>query len=135
MNDRWTDQDLAEYQARRGLRIEILSVEPTKKKNKFNAQKTDVDGIRFDSKREAHRFQDLKIMEAHGLISDLTLQVSYPLVVNDVHIATYRSDFEYLEDGKKVVEDTKSEYTRKLMWYRMKKKLMLAIYGISIRET
>lgn len=135
MSDRWTNQDLAGYQAKRGLKIEVLSVEPEKKKNKFNAQKTDVDGIRFDSKREAHRYQDLKIMQTHGLITDLKLQVSYPLVVNGVHVATYRSDFEYMEYGQKVVEDTKSDYTRKLMWYRMKKKLMLALYGIEIRET
>lgn len=113
----------------------LLQVPAPAKRNKFNAKKTEVDGITFDSKREAHRYQDLKIAQRCGVITNLRLQVKYPLEVNGVLIASYICDFEYMEDGKKVVEDTKSEFTRKLMWYRMKKKLMLAIYGIEIRET
>lgn len=113
----------------------LIGVTAPAKRNKFNAKKTDVDNITFDSKHEATRYQELKIAERCGVISDLKLQVSYPLKVNGILIATYRSDFDYLEDGKKVVEDTKSEFTRKLMWYRMKKKLMLALHGIEIRET
>lgn len=71
-------------------------------------------------------------MEAAGEISDLKLQVSYPLIVNEVKIATYRSDFEYIEQGQKVVEDSKGVRTRD---YVMKRRLMLALYGIHIRET
>lgn len=128
---RWSPQDLADYQSRRGLGVETRAP----KRNKYGAQKTDVDGIRFDSKREATRYQDLKVMELAGVISDLKLQVTYPLVVEGIKIADYRCDFEYLEDGQKVVEDTKSDFTRKLLWYRMKKKLMLALHSIEIRET
>lgn len=133
MSERWTPQDLADYQARRSK--PRVGVFVPAKRNKFNAKKTEVDGIVFDSKREALRYQDLKIAERCGVISDLKLQTTFPLIVNDVLVASYRSDFEYTEDGERVVEDTKSEFTRKLMWYRMKKKLMLAIYGIEIRET
>lgn len=133
MGARRSEQWLAGYGAKRGLRLEIVDEAP--KPNKYRAKRTEVDGIMFDSKREAARYQDLKVRERGGLINDLRLQVSYPLVVNGVKIAIYRSDFEYTEDGQRVVEDTKSDFTRKLLWYRMKKKLMLAIHGIEIRET
>lgn len=129
---RWTPQDVADYQARRGLRVEIA--EPPKR-NKYSAIKTEVDGIIFDSKREATRYQDLRVMQQAGLITDLTLQPEFQLIVNGVKIAAYRGDFEYRENGQRVIEDTKSDFTCRLMWYRMKKKLMLALYQIEIRET
>ena len=133
---RLTELEYAEILCRRQGKIPNMpNIPPPPKPLKFRNRKTEVDGITFDSKREATRYQDLKVAERCGLISDLKLQVSYPLEVNSVLIGRYVCDFEYIEEGKKVVEDTKSEYTRKLMWYRMKKKLMLAIYGIEIRET
>lgn len=126
----YTEEWLRDYQAkRRGLKIEIVD---SPKPNKYSAIKTEVDGIIFDSKREATRYQDLRYRQAAGEISDLKLQVSYPLVVNGVKIATYRADFEYLEGEQKITEDAKG---CKTPTYRIKKKLMLAIYGIEIRET
>jgi hypothetical protein len=58
-------------------------------------------------------------------------------VVNGVLIATYVSDAEYVEvaTGRKIVEDTKSPMTKKLAPYRMKRQLMLALFGIKILET
>lgn len=109
-----------------------LTSHKASKQNKYRAQKTEVDNIRFDSKREATRYQDLKIMEREGLITDLKLQVSFPLVVNEVLIATYRSDFEYVENGQRVVEDTKGVKTPV---YKLKRRLMLALHGVHIRET
>lgn len=132
MSSRWTAQDLADYEARRGVKVAIPKAG---KQNKFFAKKTEADGIIFDSKREAARYRELSLMQQAGAISNLTLQTDYPLVVNGVKIASYRSDFEYIQDGEKVVEDSKSDYTKKLLWYRMKKKLMLAIHGIEIKET
>lgn len=127
--DRWTAQDLVDYQARRGIKIEI--VDPPKR-NKFSAIKTEVDGIIFDSKREATRYRDLRVMQQAGLISGLTLQPSYDLIVNGEKICRYVGDFAYVENQQVVVEDAKGVRTRE---YKTKRNLMLAIYGIRIRET
>lgn len=135
MNSRWSESDLEDYQAKRGLKIEIVSVEPKKKESKFKNQRTVVDNIEFASKREATRYQDLKAMLHAGLISGLTLQPRYPLIVNDIKVAHYVGDFQYFENGAKIVEDVKAPYLRKNMYYRLKKKLVRAIYGIEIRET
>jgi hypothetical protein len=100
--------------------------------NKYNARKTVVEGIKFDSKREAARYQQLRLLERAGQISGLRLKVKYPLVVNGVRIGRYTSDFNYVEDGREVVEDVKGHVTRD---YRLRKLLMLALYGVEIRET
>lgn len=134
MSERWTEADLAEHVRRnpRALRGNPLSAAPHTKPNKYRNKPTEVDDIRFASKREATRYQDLKVKQRLGLIHDLKLQVLYPLVVNGQRVGNYRSDFDYLEDGQKIVEDTKG---CKTPMYRLKKKLMRAIYGITIRET
>jgi len=103
--------------------------------NKYHAKKTVVDGITFDSKREAARYRALKTLERAGEIANLVLKVRYPLVVNGVKIGRYTSDFEYEENGQHVVEDVKSPATKKARDYRLRKLLMLALHGITIRET
>jgi hypothetical protein len=100
--------------------------------SKYKAKRTEVDGIVFASKREATRYQDLKVMQDLGLITGLTLQPKYPLEVNGVKICTYIADFLYFENGERITEDTKGVKTPA---YKLKRKLMLAIYGIQIRET
>jgi hypothetical protein len=76
-------------------------------------------------------------MEKAGEIRDLKRQVRHKLVVNGTLIAVYASDAEYVvvATGKHVVEDTKSPITKKLAPYRMKRALMLALFGIKILET
>lgn len=103
--------------------------------NKYHAVKTVVDGIEFPSKREAARYRQLRILERAGQIADLRMQVKYPLVVNGVKIGRYTSDFNYLENGVEVVEDVKSPATKKARDYQLRRKLMLAIHGIEIKET
>ena len=103
--------------------------------NKYHAKKTVVDGITFDSKREAARYRVLRTLERAGAIANLILKVKYPLVVNGVKIGRYTSDFEYEENGLHVVEDVKSPATKKARDYRLRKLLMLALHGIDIRET
>lgn len=101
--------------------------------NKYHAQKTEVDGRIFASKREAARYQDLKLLERAGEIRDLVCQWRYALVVDGVHICHYVADFVYTEkDGKNVVEDCKGVRTP---LYKLKAKLMFAIYKIKILET
>ena len=104
------------------------------KKSKFKNKKIVIDGISFDSKKESARYLELKKLEGFGLISDLRLQVRYPLVINNLLICTYIADFVYKRDGNEIVEDTKSAFTAKLPLYRLKKKLMKACLGIDIQE-
>lgn len=103
------------------------------KQNKFANIPTIVDGIRFASRKEAHRYGELKLLERAGKISDLKLQVRFPLIVNGQTIFTYVADFVYLsEEGKKIVEDVKGARTRTFI---TKKKMMKAQYGIVVMET
>lgn len=103
--------------------------------NKYNAKKTVVDGIKFDSKREARRYQELRLLERAGAIARLELQVKYTLTVNGQKIGRYTADFVYFENGQRVVEDVKSPATKKARDYVLRKKLLRAIHGIEIRET
>lgn len=106
--------------------------------SKYHAKKTVVDGITFDSRREADRYLVLKSMEEDGSIADLRRQVRYELVpAFDVDGRHYRpvcyvADFVYVEDGKTVVEDVKGMRTDV---YRLKSKLFARRYGVSIKET
>jgi ribosomal protein S8 len=103
--------------------------------SKYHAQKTTLDGITFDSLMESRRYACLKLLLAAGAIDALEVHPRYPLVVNDTNIGSYIADFRYRENGKVVVEDTKSDTTRKLPVYRLKRKLMKALHGIDILET
>ena len=100
--------------------------------SKYHALKTEVDNIKFASRREAARYSQLKLLEASGAISNLELQPKFPIVVNGVKICTYIADFQYVETGAKVIEDSKGFRTPV---YRLKKKLMQAVYDIDILET
>jgi hypothetical protein len=92
-----------------------------------------VDGITFDSKKEARRYCALKLLEYAGNIKALKLQPPYPMVVAGKKVCTYRGDFEYVENGKLICEDAKGVITRE---YRIKKKLFAALYpSIEHRET
>lgn len=95
---------------------------------KFHNVPTEIDGIRFASKREAKRYCDLKLLERAGEIKALRLQPRYPLTVNSIHVATYVGDFEYVESksGRIVTEDAKGMKTRDFV---NKAKLFHALYG------
>ncbi len=123
-------------------------------KSKYGSRKVTVDGITFDSKKEAGRYQQLKLLERAGEISGLLLQVKYVLIpaqrepCNDIYTSgakkgcfkpgkllekecSYVADFVYIRGGKTVVEDTKGFRTEA---YKIKRKLMLHIHGIRIKE-
>jgi hypothetical protein len=104
-----------------------------KKKNKYGAKRKQVDGINFHSTWEADRYSELRIMEKAGLISQLKLQVKYPLKVNGAIVSNYIADFVYYDrERNEITEDAKGVKTPE---YRLKKKLLLAIYGIEIFES
>lgn len=108
--------------------------------SKYNSKKTVVDGQKFDSKKEARRYQELLLLEKAGVIKDLRMQVKFTLIPAQRDEATgkvverecsYKADFVYDEDGKTVVEDVKGFRTKE---YIIKRKLMMWRYGIRIRE-
>lgn len=105
--------------------------------NKYHAKKTIVDGITFDSKHEANRYVELKLMEQAKVIQDLKTQVKFPLIKKSAYgkEIVYIADFVYYEDGKMVVEDAKSPITKKNPVYRLKKRLMAELFGITLKET
>ena len=83
------------------------------RRNKYNAKKTKVDGILFDSKKEAVRYSELKLLEEAGLIENLALQVNFELVpkTETERALNYRADFTYTEEGLEIVEDVKGKKT------------------------
>ena len=107
--------------------------------SKYGNRKTEVDGILFDSKHEAHRWIELKYMERAGLIRDLQRQVPFeliPVIRNQAgkvveRASKYVADFTYYEKDKLVVEDAKGIKTDV---YKLKKKILLWRYGLEIRE-
>ena len=106
--------------------------------NKYYNIKTVIDGIKFDSKKEAKRYQELKLLERTGEIKNLKLQVKFSIDIYGKHICNYIADFTYdviTKDRKThiatIVEDCKG---MKTPVYNLKKKLMLAVNGIAINE-
>ena len=108
--------------------------------NKFGNQRTEVDGIKFASKHEANRYVELKYMERAHLIKDLQLQKIFTLIGEQrddkgrilERPVKYVADFVYKDqNGRTVVEDAKGLRTDV---YKIKRKLMLMIYGIQIQE-
>lgn len=107
---------------------------------KYGNKKTTLNGITFDSKKEARRYSELLLLEKAGAIHDLQTQVKYVLIPSQRDPETgkvierecaYKADFVYTENGKTVVEDTKGFRTKE---YIIKRKLMLQVHGIRIRE-
>lgn len=98
-----------------------------------------MDGVVFDSRKEALRWHELKLMEKAGLISDLRRQVVFNLIPNlkddsgrvVERAVKYIADFCYIQDGVAVVEDVKGLRTRE---YVLKRKMMLYFHGIMVKE-
>jgi hypothetical protein len=103
--------------------------------NKYRNVITQVDEYIFDSKREANRYSELKLLLRANMIRDLELQPTYELLVNGKKIGKYIADFRYVETktGNVVVEDVKSVATKTPV-YQLKKKLIKALYDIDIVE-
>ena len=112
-------------------------------RNKYGARKVELDGIKFDSQREAARYAELRLMEAASLIDQLELRPAFALIVMEeagppwvFHtVGKYHADFRYrnLRTGEIVVEDVKSPPTRTTA-YKLRKKLVEARYQITITE-
>lgn len=107
--------------------------------NKYKNTKVFYDGKIFDSKKEAKRYYELRLLEKAREITDLQTQVKFVLIPSQrgadgkvvERECSYTADFVYQENGKTVVEDTKGYRTPE---YRLKRKLMLHVHGIRIKE-
>lgn len=126
-----------EAAARRGREVLAALPEPEPKPTKYRAVKTTIDGIVFDSKAEAYRWVELRWLQQGKQICELERQVPYEIRVAGILIGKWMADFRYKEwiDGDGwtlVVEDKKGVRTPT---YRLKKKLVEALYGIRIKET
>ena len=120
--------------------------------NKYYNKKCTVNGIIFDSRKEARRYQELLLLQRAGVIKSLQRQVKYVLIPAQYESferygkngqeltpgkkliereCAYVADYVYVEDGKTVVEDTKGMKTKD---YILKRKMTLFFHGIRIRE-
>ena len=121
-----------------------------KKGNKYKNEKVEFDGIKFDSKRERDRYMVLKDAERRGVISELKCQPKFTLIPAQYHeeekqlktkvkmvkkcdflAITYTGDFQYVKDGKTIVEDVKGMVTPE---YKLKEKMMAYFHHIIIRR-
>jgi len=103
-----------------------------KRGNKFGAKRTIVDGIAFDSKREAEVYLALKVLERAGKISALERQWKFDLLVNGQVIGTAKIDFAFIDheqDGRRRVVDVKGVVTRE---FRRVQKIIKAAHGIEV---
>ena len=104
-------------------------------RNKYNAKKTVVDGITFDSMKEANRYCQLLLMLKTGIISELETQPRYDIIHNGVKVCFYKADFRYMQDGAIVVEDVKGcKKGAAYSMFRLKKKLVKAFHGVEVIE-
>ncbi len=106
----------------------------TPRPHKYGAKPCEIDGHHFPSQKEGRRYQELQLLVRAGFIQNLELQPRFPLVVNGAKICEYRADFRYFDHAKcqTVIEDAKGFRTPE---YKIKKKLVEALYQISILET
>jgi hypothetical protein len=123
-----------------------------RKVHKYHSKKVEINGMVFDSKKEAKRFSELSLMEKAGTITDLQTQVKFVLIPAQYKLierygkkgqrlkdgmkclereCAYIADFVYFQHGVKVVEDTKGFRTKDFI---IKRKLMLYMHGIEIKE-
>ena len=125
-------------------------------RSKYKAVKTTIDGITFDSKKEAKRYTELKLLEKAGHITHLELQPEYQITINGAKICKYKADFRYFTVR---AENNERSYNSKGEWqtptmtgdkegqivedvkgfktpiYRLKKRLVEASYpGTLIKE-
>jgi len=86
----------------------------------------------FASRAEAKRFAELRLQERSGLITKLHTQVSYPVVINSFQVTKYIADFVYLKNGQRIIEDVKGDIKFLTDVFKLKKKLIEAIYNVEI---
>lgn len=114
----------AEYREFMGLSPKVIV---SKSDSKYHAKKTEVDGIKFDSKHESRDYLKLKSMEESGIIYNLQRQVRFEILPayqlkdgTKIRAINYVADFVYERDGTTYVQDSKGVRTDV---YKIKKKM------------
>lgn len=102
------------------------------KRSKYRNEKVELHGMKFDSKREARRWLYLVGELRAGRVQFLRRQVIYRIRVKGIRVCNFVADFVYVQDGRLVVEDCKGFRTAV---YKLKRRLMGAVFGIEVRET
>lgn len=118
--------------------------------NKYNARRCVIGNEVYDSRKEMRRHQELLLLEKAGVIKNLKRQVKYILIPSQREVVikkgkarqgkvierevAYYADFQYEENGQTVVEDCKGGNATKTDTYVIKRKLLLYVHGIRIRE-
>lgn len=98
-------------------------------------EKRTVDGIVFDSAKEARRYVDLSHYVKVGMIRDLERQIKFPVEINGRHFCTYTVDFRYKDNfGRTIYEECKSTGTAKDAAYKLRRKAAELYYKIKISE-
>lgn len=161
-SDRWTQEDLDRHLAKLGgrgalARGSIVPAPPLRlpasqpesapvqrsARSKYGAEPCEIEGLRFDSRKEGRRYEELRLLEKVGAIRDLQPSPERPaklrfelIAANGEIIGSYTPDFVYVDVrvGRMVVEDTKSPQTRKNTAYRLRKRLLRACHAIEIVE-
>lgn len=124
-----------------------------KSENKYGNKKVEFQGLSFDSKKELQRYMVLLDAQRQGKISNLERQVRFELIpaITEDYIEhlktkdkvktrtvqldiTYTCDFTYMKDGRLIIEDVKASKAMLTKEYQLKKKLLFAIHGLTIRE-
>lgn len=142
----WTMDDVIRHQNRIKSQQTIKNIPQEEKpivdhsRSKYGNVKTEANGVVYDSKKEAKRALELEQLEKAGEIHNLKRQVKYVLQPSffffgkTIREISYVADFVYEEDGKVVVEDVKSDATRQNPVYKLKKKMLMYVHKIEIRE-
>lgn len=106
-------------------------------KNKFKAVAVVIDGVRFASKKEAARYNELKLLQKAGEIHSLEIHPRFKIEINGRKICTYVADFRYWQSfgGRAVIEDVKG-YKKGAAYnlFKLKKAMLLATIGIEVAE-
>jgi hypothetical protein len=102
---------------------------------KYGNQRIVTEEGAFDSQSEYRRWCELKLLERGGQIRNLEHHVKLPLIVNGHDCGRYEADFVYFENDKRVIEDRKGGKATITDVFRLKQKLVFALYGIEVRIT
>ena len=126
-----TFNDLTELPPAIQEQVKIKDAVQKAKRSKYGNVKTEVNGIKFDSKKEARRYEELVALQNAGAIEGLKLQRGFTLQEGFVtpegeriQPIRYVADFVYVQDGIEVIEDVKSKATKENAVYKLKKKMM-----------
>lgn len=142
----WTLEDVIKHNQRIKAQQTIKNTPQERKsivgkpRSKYGNQKTEVNGVKYDSKKEAKRAEQLELQQRLGIIKNLerqkkyVLQPSFKFAGHTIREIAYVADFVYTENGEQIIEDVKSPITRKNPVYKLKKKMMMYVHGIEVKE-